>query len=83
MKKRLIKHGNSLALIIDKSLLKILNIAEDTPLKMSTDGKSLSIIPVREHEPEVAKVSDNEKIQKAYERVVKKYSEALKKLANR
>lgn len=46
--KRLIKHGNSLALIIDKPILEMLQIAADTPLELTTNGDSLLISPVRD-----------------------------------
>jgi hypothetical protein len=36
-----------LALVIDKPILEILNIAPDTPLKITTDGRSLTITPSR------------------------------------
>lgn len=46
MVKRLIRHGNSLALVIDKPILDLLKITEDTPLEIETlDGKSLQIRP--------------------------------------
>lgn len=46
MIKKLVKHGNSLALVIDKPVLELLRISEDTPLEISTqDGKSLHVRP--------------------------------------
>jgi antitoxin MazE len=48
MIKKLTRHGNSLALVIDKPILEILNIAADTPLHISTDGRSLTITPSRQ-----------------------------------
>lgn len=47
MIKKLTRHGNSLALVIDKPILEILNIAPDTPLHITTDGRSLTITPSR------------------------------------
>lgn len=82
MVKKLIKHGNSTALILDKSLLKILNINRDTPLKIKTDGKSIIITPVSEESSTTQKVSDREEVQKAFEEIIKKYAPALKKLAD-
>ncbi len=41
--KKLTKHGNSLALVIDKGILELLNIDADTPISMTTDGKHLVI----------------------------------------
>ena len=45
MVKTLTKHGNSLALVIDKPILELLKIDADTPLEITTDGKSLIIVP--------------------------------------
>ena len=46
MVKTLTRHGNSLALVLDKPILELLNIDGDTPLHISTDGRSLVISPV-------------------------------------
>lgn len=46
--KKLVKHGNSLALVIDKPVLDILKISAETPLEISTDGDILIISPERE-----------------------------------
>ena len=46
MIKKLSRHGNSMALIIDKPILEILNITDETPLKISTDGKIITIKPM-------------------------------------
>jgi antitoxin component of MazEF toxin-antitoxin module len=45
MVKTLTKHGNSLALVIDKPILDLLKIQADTPLTISTDGRCLIIAP--------------------------------------
>ena len=46
MVKKLTKVGNSLALVIDKSILDLLNITADTPLKISTaNGRNLVVSP--------------------------------------
>lgn len=74
MVKKLTKHGNSMALVIDKAILEILNISEDTPLELSTDGKSLTISPV----PSEERAS---KFDSALEKVNKKYGRALKNMA--
>ena len=46
MIKKLSKFGNSMAFIIDKPILELLNILPDTELKVSTDGNSLIITPI-------------------------------------
>jgi antitoxin component of MazEF toxin-antitoxin module len=50
MIKKLVKYGNSNALVLDKALLEILNIQDGTKLKLTTDGTSLTITPLRETE---------------------------------
>lgn len=48
MNKTLIKHGNSLALVIDKPILEMLQITADTPLELTTNGDAILITPVRD-----------------------------------
>lgn len=48
MTKTLTKHGNSYALILDKPILDLLKITPETPLNISTDGKTLFIGPTSE-----------------------------------
>lgn len=43
MIKHLTKHGNSLALVIEKPVLDLLNISAQTPLQVVTDGTRLII----------------------------------------
>ena len=42
MIKKLTKHGNSLALVLDRGVLDLLEIDADTPLNIKTDGRCLS-----------------------------------------
>jgi len=48
MVKRLTKHGNSLALVIDRGVLDLLDIDADTPLTITTDGNCLVVAPLRD-----------------------------------
>lgn len=48
MVKHLTKHGNSLALVLDRGILDLLEIDTETPLSITTDGKSLIVSPVRD-----------------------------------
>jgi antitoxin component of MazEF toxin-antitoxin module len=76
MIKKLVKHGNSWALIIDKPVLELLKINEETPLEISTvDGKSLQV--KRAIEPG-KKARD---IKEVMERVNKKYEKTFRNLA--
>ena len=74
MIKRLTKHGNSYALIIEKPILELLNIKPDTPLDISTDGNVLVVGPAK-----------NEKRVNAFNSALKKtnkqYGKMLAKLA--
>ena len=75
MIKKLTKHGNSLALVIDKGVLDLLDIDDKTPLEISTDGNMLLIAPVRDEERRLL-------FRAALEKTNKKYSRALKSLAD-
>lgn len=48
MQKKLSRHGNSLALVIDRGVLDLLNIQENTLLNITTDGNVLIIAPNRD-----------------------------------
>ena len=74
MIKKLTRHGNSLALIIDKAILELLNISPDTPLEITTDGESLYIVPIHDEER-------RKKFEAALKEGNEKYSKTLKKLA--
>jgi antitoxin component of MazEF toxin-antitoxin module len=73
MIKKLIQHGNSAALILDKPILDLLNFKMDTPLEISTDGKNLII--------SAQNTKNGEKdILKSLEKINKRYATTLKKL---
>ncbi len=74
MIKTLTKHGNSLALVIDRAVLDLLKIKADTPLDISTDGQVLVITPIRDE-------ARRENFKKALESANRKYGRALKRLA--
>ena len=73
MIKKLSKHGNSLALVMDRSILDLLHIDEKTSLSISTDGESIVVSPVRDKKRrqrfEEALVSSNERYGKALKRL--------------
>ncbi|MBI5885720.1 MAG: AbrB/MazE/SpoVT family DNA-binding domain-containing protein [Deltaproteobacteria bacterium] len=75
MIKKLTKHGNSMALVIDKGVLELLEIDDKTPLNISTDGKVLMISPVRDKKR-------RKEFEEALEKANRKYGRALKRLAN-
>ncbi len=74
MVKTLTRHGNSLALVIDKAILELLHIDNDTPLDISTDGQVLVITPLRDSEHQ-------EKFREALASVNRRYKRSLKRLA--
>lgn len=74
MLKKLTRHGNSLALVIDKGVLELLNIDDQTLLEITTDGSILLISPVRDEK----RISQ---FQEAVGRVNAKYGRVLKRLA--
>ena len=45
MLKKLVRYGNSNALVLDKAILELLNISEGSVVKISTDGKSIILTP--------------------------------------
>jgi antitoxin component of MazEF toxin-antitoxin module len=74
MTKKLCKHGNSLALVIDRSILELLGIDEQTPLEISTDGRALVVSPAQDKRRK-------KRFQEALSACNEQYGEALKKLA--
>ena len=48
MIKKLVRHGNSRALVIERPVLELLNIDDDTPLEITTDGQVLIVAPVHD-----------------------------------
>jgi len=74
MVKKLTKHGNSLALVIDRPILDLLKIDPETPLDVSTDGKRLIVAPA---EPSARR----RKFDEAQDVAHRRYGKAFKKLA--
>ena len=74
MTKKLTRHGNSLALIIDKPILEMLRMDENTVLSVSTDGNTLTVAPAKND-------SRDAKFEAALERVNQKWGSVFKKLA--
>ena len=75
MIKRLTNLGNSSALIIDKPILELLHITPQTDLQISTDGRALTILPLRN-------VASDETFKAAQKRVMKRHGHTFKKLAD-
>ena len=75
MVKKLIKHGNSAALVIDKPILEMLNITNETTFEVSTDGRNLILSPQIEYAQEKDILQSLEKINKKYGTVLKRLGE--------
>jgi antitoxin MazE len=73
MVKTLTKHGNSLALVIDKPILDLLKIGADTPLEITTDGQRLLIEP--------ADPKRRRKLDAAKRKVLSEWKDVFRRLA--
>ncbi|PIE66434.1 MAG: AbrB family transcriptional regulator [Desulfobacterales bacterium] len=74
MIKTLTKHGNSLALVIEKPILELLGADAETPFDITTDGQTLILSPVKD-------AKRNKAFKDALKKVNTRYPKALKKLA--
>ncbi len=74
MVKTLIKHGNSLALVIDKPILEMLHVTPDTPLELTTDGDTIMISPIRHRDRQ-------KRLRQSLQKINNKYRDDLKRLA--
>ncbi|MHB8900116.1 MAG: AbrB/MazE/SpoVT family DNA-binding domain-containing protein [Thermoguttaceae bacterium] len=72
--KKLSKHGNSLALVIDRSILELLGIDEQTTLEISTDGRALVVVPAHDKRR-------RKRFEDAVTACNEQYGKALKRLA--
>ena len=75
MIKKLTKHGNSWALVIDMPILDLLKIDPDQPLELTTDGNILTVSPVRDKQRRAKFEAALEKTNRTYGRVLKKLAE--------
>jgi antitoxin component of MazEF toxin-antitoxin module len=73
MVKRLIQHGNSVALVIDKPIMEMLHITNETFFELSTDGKNIILSPQNT-------VTQETDILESLKNINKKYGNVLKKL---
>ncbi len=74
MVKKLTRHGNSFALVIDRPILDLLNIEPDTPLDVSTDGRRLIVAPAKPS-------GRRKKFEAAQAKAQKRYGAAFRNLA--
>lgn len=76
MIKKLTRHGNSFALIIDKPLLRLLDISEKTNLDISVEDGALVIRPAS-----TKGKKNTQEIKKIAQEIMTEYAEVFKKLA--
>ena len=74
MRKTLTKHGNSLALVIEKPILELLGADGETIFDVATDGQVLILSPVKNP-------GHQEAFRTALDEINTRYPKALKKLA--
>ena len=72
--KKLTRQGNSAALIIDRSLMDLLDIDSDTPLKVTVEGRRLIVEPLGDEERA-------QKFKKVMEKTGRKNAELFRRLA--
>jgi antitoxin component of MazEF toxin-antitoxin module len=75
MIKMLKKHGNSMALVIEKPMMEALGITEETPLQVTVSGNALVVTP--------ANVGVGpERMKAVIKEIRKRYGPMLKRLAD-
>jgi antitoxin MazE len=75
MIKKLTRHGNSWALVIDKPILDLLQIDPESPLEVTTDGQMLFVSPAATRQRRA-------KFKAALAKTNRRFGPALKRLAN-
>ena len=72
--KKLTRQGNSAALIIDRTLLDLLDIDQETPLKLTVNGRRLTVEPLAPEERE-------QRVRAVSKRLIAKNAELYRRLA--
>ena len=75
MRKTLSRHGNSYALVFERSIMDLLNITPDTPLDITTDGSTLTIAP------QLTRRITPQELQEHTKLAMERFAPTLKKLA--
>ncbi|HEX4052647.1 MAG TPA: hypothetical protein VHX86_00135 [Tepidisphaeraceae bacterium] len=75
MQKKLVKHGNSLALVVDRPILELVGIEADQPVEISTDDGRRLII---QH---VVGPNRRRKFRESLDRVTTRHAKTLKRLS--
>jgi len=74
MIKRFVKHGNSWAIVVDRPILDLLKIDPQSPVELTTDGRTISIAACSEE-------TKKSQVRAARAEINSKHSKAFKKLA--
>ena len=74
MIKTLTKHGNSLALVIERPVLELLGASADTAFEVVTDGQALILTPIRD-------AVRQGKFKRSLDKVAKQYAKSFEELA--
>ena len=74
MLKKLTKHGNSLALVIDKPILEQMGVNETTPLTLAFDGRCMIVTRASSH-------ARRKLVRSAIDEIHREFGNAMKKLA--
>jgi antitoxin component of MazEF toxin-antitoxin module len=74
MVKKLVKHGNSYAMVIDKPILELIRATPETSFDIISDGRSLVLTPVSQTE-------EDRKFEDAVDMIHQRFGQAMKKLA--
>ena len=80
MRKKLTKQGNSLSIVIDKPILRLLNIDEKTDIELTLLGDGLFIRPAGTKRS-LSKKEKMTLVEQVADEVMDEYEEAFKKLA--
>lgn len=75
MRKKLVKHGNSRALVIDKAILELLDVDDDTDFEIRLQGESLTVTPV------TAAAERADRFELAVRESLEKYGDVYRRLA--
>ena len=78
MEKKFTKHGNSVALVIDKPLLKMLKIDENATVVISIKDGTLVITPKRK----ASEDREYKEIDKIADDIMDEYEDVFRKLSN-
>lgn len=69
------KHGNSMALVIEKPIMEALGIQADTPLQVTLSGNTLMVTPTHVG-------VGQERVEQALKKMRRRYGAMLKRLAD-